>query len=151
MSFPFCLYHLGITREGFGVALPPQPVAACQASVPTRNMIPPALGNKWATCLTDALISGWKPPRIDRCCQSQQMPPLLSLLELVGRGGDGVLRRSPGTPCRGPAPFLVPSPSMTAGLMKGLPGLHALSSKFICRNGSQPKTENFRTDRRYGG
>lgn len=60
--------------------------------VPTRNTIPPALGNKWANGVSGRrLISGWKPLLIDRCCQSQQIPPLLTLLSWRG-GGEMVLR-----------------------------------------------------------
>lgn len=58
LSFLFCLHHLGIRRERFGVTLPSQPTAVCQASVPTRNTIPPVLGNTWAKCLTNLLING---------------------------------------------------------------------------------------------
>lgn len=96
LSFLFCLHHLGVTREGFGVTLPPRPVVACQASVPTRNTIPPALENKWTTCLTGSLIGAWKAPRIDHCSSEPSDSFFADSL------GCGVLKRSPSTPAESP-------------------------------------------------
>lgn len=115
LSFLFCLRHPSIRREGSGVTLTSQPTAVCQDSVPTRNVIPPVLGNTWATCLTSSLISGWKTPGIECCSQG---------LLTVPQGNE---EGAPALPAESKLSFRSPSRPQATGLQGamiccGLPG-----------------------------
>lgn len=78
--------------------------------------------------------------RLIAVVRAQQIPHSPHSARVGGGGGDGVLK-VPQHSLSGPLSIHDCWPPVSHAL-EGT-GLHALSSKFVCHNGSQPKTENF--------